>query len=374
MRRISENRKNIVKDKSENIRKKATNMLAFKKDLFYILQHYDKRIYFISESDDIKKCTKNCTMMNSLSVNKNCYVKVKQISALDLGSFNKYKIKGLEIQSIKEIKFSDDLEIEEIRIANCNIEIDVFLKILQIKNLKYLGLFDVNIYNRFDTCKFEENTNLVDSDSEEIMLRQRETEDLEEANNHYHEDIINNKIEKIFNKMSLRKFTLIQTNIKLSSIINSGLFTSLNIFRYRQNTKYLYFSFGREVYSYLKTNCIDNLNLNDIESLICQNTKIFNKEYDFKNIKHLSISNSQITNDLIYKFNKEMPKVVEFCFLDCTFSQLSFYKFLDLFGSKIRYLNLIDSLLPLDSLDYLKRSLKDCKVVFRDKRVLKYSK
>lgn len=345
-------------------------MLALKKDLFYILQHYDKRINFISQSGDMKKYTRK----NAMSMNDNHYMKVKQLSTVDLKSFNKYKIKGLEIHSIKEIKFSDDLVIEEIRIFNCNIEIDVFLKILQIKNLKYLGLFDVNIYSRFDTCKFEEKANLVDLDSEEIMLRQLEIEDTEENNNYYHEDIVNNKIEKIFNKISLKKLTLLHTNIKIGTVINSGLINNLNIFRYRRNTKYLYFSFGREIYSYLKTNCMNNLNLKDIESLICQNTKIFNKDYDFKNIKHVSISNSQITNDLIYKFNKEMPKVVEFCFLDCTFSQLSFYKFLDLFGLKIRYLNLIDSLLPLDSLDYLKRSLSDCKVVFRDKRVLNYKK
>lgn len=355
MRRISENRKNKPVRKEINERKEIVNLINFKNDLFYILQNYDKRILFSNDYDNLKNSKKYVN-----SKDRSHYLTISNEN-VDLGFFGNYKIRGLELHGCKRINLSGSIQIEELRLINVNIELDLFLKILEMTNLKYLELFNVNIYSRFDSVIRKIDNNFDETDSDEIFLKQDDTFDYEENNNNfYHEDIINNKIEKTLRTSLLKKLTLIETNIKLTTINRSGLSKKLSILRYKRGKNYVYFSYGFEIYSYLKTNCNKNLiyRKSRIGTGVCQNISIFSK----------------ITNDLIYKFSRDFFSVKEFCFIDCTFTQLSFYKFLDLFGKKIRYLNLIDSILPLDSLEFLRKSLEECKVVFRDRSIFKIIK
>ncbi|WUR04123.1 leucine-rich repeat-containing protein [Vairimorpha necatrix] len=376
MRRISEKRKEIP-EIVQNIKKIRENeILNLNTDILFTLRNYDKRIFFYSESNLFRTCKKFLKTKLEYSERipfdlkidfyKNLEIlSLKNTNNVDLGYFNNKKLKTIELNKIENIKISTDIFVSQLRIINCIIEIDTFLKILKLENLKSLTLKNVKIYKKNEKFFKPEINTFCNSESTE---NENNNEKFIETHIFY-DEIVNKKIFKSLQNSNLKKLVLLDTNIFFETVKKSEIFKELNFFKFNDRNQYMYFSFSYTIYSYLKTN-LEEICIKNIEHLILTSSKVLYQEHDFTNIKQLDVSNINITSELVDIFRTKFIKTEKFTFYGCVFLGVSFTKFISAFREKISYLNLIDSELPMDSLSELRNSLKKCKVIFRDRKNL----
>lgn len=375
MQKLNEKRKNQDPNIEQKIKKTNTETpYALNSNLLYILSKYDKRIIFLHQCSRLRRSKKflrsSIKHVEKIQFDENLdfYCNLKSVifkftNVVDLGYFKNRKLLSLELNQVETIKMSFDFSVKELRLLNCKIDLKTFTKILNICNLESLTLINVLIYHQH---KPADSYKAYTSESDDLTYSNLSFYDMEEKRTDF---LINSKINLLLEKLSLKKLTLVDTNIKLE---NLNSFTSLNILSYKYNSIYMFYSFSKTVYSYLKTSYDEFWCMEDIEHLILFNKKILQKDYTFKNIKKLEIFNNTISSDIMNLIVKKFSSVKELSFNGCVFTDVSYKKMCSFFGHKIEYLNLIDSELPQDALFELKKSFKDCKIIFRDKSILNF--
>ncbi|EOB12723.1 hypothetical protein NBO_375g0001 [Nosema bombycis CQ1] len=138
-------------------------------------------------------------------------------------------------------------------------------------------------------------------------------------------------------------------------------------FTFVKDSDFLFISYNT-TFNLLETNLDLDLKFIDFKNLERVAVKNFTilKACDFYDLKSLELQNVTICSKILDEITFKFPKLSEIGFIGCDFSNNSFYKMIDLLKNKIRKLNLKDSLIPLNSLEFLKENLKNCKVIFRD--------
>lgn len=380
MRRINEHRKQIKLNddfcSDKTFVKKAYIIL----DLAYILQQYDRRIKFKKSTfyNRNRKSQIN-TLFFDGNFNKHidftnfiCLKKViiKNIRHLSLDKFSNIKLKSLKLYNIEKLELKNLLNIEEICLKNVDLDFKFLKILLQNKNLRILSCINVNVIT--NNNKFAPLQNLeISSNSEEFVENFECISDLEEVQNVYNLDFFDYEVTNMFDKTNIKKLCLLNTNIKFDSVFCSTIFTRLVSFKYLRDTRYFFINYGIGLYTYFKSNIYRDINLENIQLLSVDSSNMFKYFSISQNIISLKLNNFNVDDNLINSLKTHCRNCLEFSFINCIFSNLSFYKFLDFFGSKIRYLNLIDSTLPLDSLEILKKYTQHCKIIFRDRCALK---
>lgn len=380
MRRINESRKQIKFNTDSFLETTSVKNLFINLDLFYILKDYDRRIKIkkkIFQKNSKKsqiftlffdgKINQNLDYSDFVNLNT---VIIKNLNYVNMEIFENIKLKCIKIENIEKFEIKKIFDFEEIYLKNIDINFESFKFLLKTKNLTSLHLVNVQIF--IDSKKKLPMQNLdIQSDSEEFVNCFECISDHEEVINIYALDFFDFEVTKLFDHLNIKKLSLLNTNIKFESIFNSIVFKKLINLKYLKNTRFFFINYGIGPFTYFKGNFFNNIDLNSIEFLSIHSLDIFKYINLTQNVKSFKLNNYKIDDHLINILISKCRNCVEFSFINCIFSNLSFYKFINFFGIKIKYLNLIDSTLPLDSLDILKKYSHICKIVFRDKRVLK---
>ncbi|KAF9763760.1 hypothetical protein NGRA_1055 [Nosema granulosis] len=414
MRRITDMRSKKIKppeNKEDGLHKDTEERISrLNCDVLHVLERYESRLKIKSKLLKVKKVFKPSYERHLFHsepfpfkidifpfINLETII-IKNSPYLELDVFSRRALKTLYLSNIPKISLSVELKIEEIYLKNIEIELEDILKLLGSPALKAIHLNKVHIYsndknicdrvpteNRHRSSSTilsynELENNMVSSESAvQHMMSFTSVDD--SGYRHYNIDLQSTQTNSVSYKVAcqiknnphIKTCSFNNTNIALSPIIETRLLNHFSSFTFVSKLHYLFLSYNSSVFNFLETNVEIDCNFLDLKNLERISVENFHmlRDFNLSNIRSLEILNSSICEKMTSKILTECQQLTELSFVSCIFNNNSFFRIIDMFKESLRKINLKDSVLPYDSLDYLKTHLINCKVICRDGSVYK---